>query len=326
MNENESPSGDEVDPRFADDPLNSKGQPRRQVTHADRELFDRRVEECRMLVRLNMTPGDIKRRLSKAWGVAPRTVERYLKVAAKRNRGILAPDEDQALADSLAFWSLKQQDAEATIQRERAMLNKANDTIHNASEERDEIEVRTSRADREPADNERLQILEMRIGNAVAIREQCRRAIYSANHNSLDVQREIDTLKGNARPRKVAMTDSRGRDIPTKSPEEVAEFTKRIGLLPLAFKMPHFVEINGELRRVSVVDTKTHQYLDDSIVRVVPVESASTVQPRRIESTVLSLPAVGQGRQRVDEPSGNGPAETPRDETRNEAAIDDDLQ
>jgi len=207
------------DHRFIDNPLTARGTPRKIAPRCSPTELNERVEWCRGLIRLNFSAGDIKRLCAKKWNLKRKTIADYISYARQRNRSILDATEDQMLADSLAFWSKKQQHCEATIQRERELQARAVGTLQATEREIDQIEgERTA----ENPQTERLEILEMRKKTAVAIIDHARRAVFSAEQGSRDSQDRIDRLKGNFAPLKLARVTKDGADVDTPANPEPA--------------------------------------------------------------------------------------------------------
>jgi hypothetical protein len=218
--------GDPIEP---DEPESTAPTSRKNVApRCTAEQLEERIEFVRSLIRLNFGVGDVKRMASKRFGVKRKTVQAYLSYARERNRSILDATEDQALADSLLYWSRKQQDCEATIQREKLLQAKSIEVLRSAEKEIDELE--TGRTPDNPQ-TERLEILEMRKRTAVKLIDHARRACFTSEQGSRDAQDRIDRLRGNLAPIKLARTTKAGDDIddPTKrEPATVADANREI--------------------------------------------------------------------------------------------------
>jgi hypothetical protein len=154
----------------------------------------------------------------KEWkGLLPRSVERYITIAWRRQREFIGESADDSLASSIGYWAGKKQNAEFRIDREQAIENMANRSLERC--EKDFDTLREMVTEDNPL-TERFEAVEMRRRNAIALREQARRAIFASEMISKDAQREIDRLKGNHAPLKIAKTDSKGQDIPEPEPIE----------------------------------------------------------------------------------------------------------
>lgn len=203
-------------------------KPRKKSHRPTRDEIENRVNQIRKMLRMNMSDGDIKRALSKEWGIAKHNVLTFIRLARKRNASMLDPGEDQHLATSLAHWSRKQQEAEHTIQIERNSQEKARKSIDLAEAEIDNIGL-------SGIGLERLEVLELRKKNAIKIMDHARRAIFSMSMFSKECQDRIDRLLGNYAPMKIARTKADGSDIDAGklSAEEVVREMSKLGMQPL---------------------------------------------------------------------------------------------
>ena len=211
-NTNQSPTEDqpEVDPRFADDPLTKDGKPRTRRKPLTKEEQEKLTEEIRMSLILDVNEGDIKRDVFKRWNLRPKRTQKYITRARRRNASSLAESPEDALASSIGYWGRLKRNAEARLQREEKIEGWANAALDRCEKDADALR---ERATKETPFTEQFEAIEMRRSNAIALREQARRAQFAASTSSKEAQREIDRLKGNIIHR-VARTDTKGKDIP----------------------------------------------------------------------------------------------------------------
>ena len=69
-----------------------------------RQSVEDRIEQARGRLALGFSHRELARELADEWGLARRTVRRYLDRAAGRNRELVAKAPTDALADAVAFW------------------------------------------------------------------------------------------------------------------------------------------------------------------------------------------------------------------------------
>jgi len=197
----------DIEPPF----FNPKSNGKRRSPE-DKAIINQRIEQCRALLRLSMSRGDIKRTLARAWGIKPRSVEKYVSVARKRNRNFLASSEDELLADSLAWWIGKKQDGERTAKKARDRADYAEDEI-SAADETLHDGVMTSKEIMREA-NKRKAI-------ATKILEDSRRLLLGIEDRLITYQTRIDDLTGiRPAPRIAALQP--GNDVATQ-PAPVSE-------------------------------------------------------------------------------------------------------
>lgn len=185
------------------------------------------VETIRGLLRLNQTKGDIARMIvsNKNFGLnSTKAVGKYIALARKRNRESIGRTADEALADSISYWSDKQREALQTIQRCNEDIVYHRDRIKNCEVTIDD-----------PASlKERVEISRELLLRSVQLMDDARRTKYTSEKTSMECQDRIDRLLGNFAPVKVANTDSKGKDVPAQAiqPATVQEATNRVtGLL-----------------------------------------------------------------------------------------------
>lgn len=206
--------------RLRDDPLTDLGKPRQIRRKLDKPKADQLVETIRRMLILDVNPGDIKRKIPtmpEFKGFRPRSIELYITIAKRRQHESIGESNDEALAKSLGYWSGKKQQAEARIQREQSIENLANRSLERCEKDFDDLRERVTE---DSPLTERFEAIEIRRRNAIALREQARRTIFTSEMISKDAQREIDRLKGNHAPLKFAKTDSKGQDVPEPEPIE----------------------------------------------------------------------------------------------------------
>lgn len=200
--------------RFKNDPTTARGTPRLKAARLLRGEADQLIEQIRGLLRLNFTKGDIKRhvrQLREKRGVVPlsnKTVEKYISHARKRNLQILDLNEDEALADSIALWSRKQQEAEAESGRAKEMLRRQETSYDAAEQERDEAETDAAR-----------ELAEKSLQRIARVMEHLRRTITTAELTVQSCQDRIDRLRGNHAPVKIARTNTKGEDVDVPPPQ-----------------------------------------------------------------------------------------------------------
>lgn len=185
------------------------------------------VETIRNLLRVNQTPGDISRMIKSntTFGItSTRQVSRYMRLARARNREAIGRTADESLADSLGYWSGKQKEALQTIQRCKTDIEYHRTRIKSCEEIIDDPTALAERVDIAMEQQKR----------SVALMDDARRSIYTAERTSMECQDRIDRLLGNFAPVKVANTDSKGKDVPAHAaqPATVKEASERVaGLL-----------------------------------------------------------------------------------------------
>ena len=197
------------------------------------EEWESRVEQTRGWIRLGFRDGEIKKKGSAEWGIKPRSVDKYLTSARKRNREYTGVPEDQNLAESLAYWTKKLQEHEILLQAEFRRYLDASKTHDKTAEEVSRIQE----SGEATVSTERLEILEMRLENASKAITQARAGMWSHNQSSKDCRREIDRLLGVHAPIKHAETTKGGQDVnkPAGEPvtlkaadEEIAELLEKL--------------------------------------------------------------------------------------------------
>ncbi len=72
--------------------------------HGPRGTVEYRIEQARGRMALGFSRTELTRELAAEWGLARRTVRRYLDRAERRNRELVRKAPADALADSLTFW------------------------------------------------------------------------------------------------------------------------------------------------------------------------------------------------------------------------------
>lgn len=162
------------------------------------------IEQCRAMIRLGVTDGEIRRNLSTKTGLARQTIAKYITVARKRNLEYLGTSNDENLSSSLAYWNSKKQRAE----RELAQV------------ERDEQAANAKIQDEDDPDS--LQAL-------AKISEGIRKRRYTQEQNSFRAQSEIDRLLGNHAPLRVD-TRNANVDVSKWTGPELEEKMRQIGL------------------------------------------------------------------------------------------------
>lgn len=200
-----------IPPHLRDSPLTERGLPRQRRRKLERHEADAVVEYARTLLIMDVNRCDMKREIGKKFNLDPRSSERYITLAGRRNHTHLGESADESLAKSLGYWSRKKQQSEQRLQRELGIEQRANRSLElcDADFER----LREQATDDKPL-IEQFEAVEMRRSNAISLREQARKAMFTAEMVSKEAQREIDRLKGNHAPLKIAKTDSKGEDIP----------------------------------------------------------------------------------------------------------------
>ncbi len=197
--------------------LNARGLPRKRARQTTREDKHAIIEEIRQSIRLGYTDGEMKRAISKKHKLKPRSVEKYIAAARKRNLQYLGASEDENLSASLAYWTRKKQEAESfLVTAMRGII----DTERRISEESG------------GGDAELFDALNARL-------EGLRKTVYTQEQFSREAQKEIDRLKGVHAPvrhdvRQLNVTAS--VDVTQASDEQLLEWNRMVGIPVLSIE------------------------------------------------------------------------------------------
>lgn len=171
----------EKDPPFSNPRSNGKRR-----TAEQKAILNQRIEQVRGLLRLSVTRGEIKRMMSKAWGIKSRCVEPYLTEARKRNIEHIGPSEDDLLAQSLDYWAKKKQEFERESKKARDRIEQAETELEAANETLESAFVSAEIA-REA--NKRRTL-------SARILFEAHKTLERSESRSMDVQRTMDSLLG----------------------------------------------------------------------------------------------------------------------------------
>lgn len=197
-------------PRFQHDPITTRGTPRQRARRVPRDEREQRIETVRRLMAMGGSDGDVRRRLAGQWGLSRKSMGRYLALARKRNRESIGRSAEDALADSVSYWTAKLQEAESYLTRARKMWAAAEKRIDDA----------WLVLDNEAASPEERDTARDRLMRGQTAMDRARREYYQHLRTSMDCRTQIDKLLGVYAPKKIAHTDAKGRDVPQTRPAE----------------------------------------------------------------------------------------------------------
>lgn len=169
---------------------------------ATREEVETRIETIRQMIVNGHTFGDIKRSLSKAWGISRQSIHVYISKARKRNKQSLRITGDEAAATSIAFWVRRQNEAaaDAISLRERMAKNEA--------------EMTAWKEQMRYADDDHIEAYSMEMTRLQREADSLAKQLAGALHREAKAHDRIDTILGTRAPAKLAITDAQGKDIP----------------------------------------------------------------------------------------------------------------
>lgn len=170
---------------------------REQLTPQERDAL---VEQVRALIRGGLDRAGIKRFLRDKHGLRHRAALAYIRKATDRNLQALNETEDEALGNAVDFWRRKISEAESLGQQEAKKIQAATTVLL-------EIDAAISALPKDtPADNPaELEMLLLRRSTHEKLLESSRRSRFTAEQWARDAQREVDRLKGTARPARQAL-------------------------------------------------------------------------------------------------------------------------
>lgn len=200
----------------------NKKQNRRR-TAEERQLVNQRIEEARGLLALSFSTGDAKRALATKWNMSPHGVVKYIKIAQKRNQGLLEKNERELKGDSLTFWSRKLQEAAARYQRGQNELRDAYDRLKKVDEL---LKVYTEKQDAKGI----LSVQKM-MDSCENMIDHAKKLVSAAGREQLEIQDRIDRLVGNNAPDRIALTNVKGEDIAPREPVTKIESRDRLVIL-----------------------------------------------------------------------------------------------
>lgn len=184
------------------------GKPRR--TAEDKAILNQRIESVRSLLRLGMTSGDIRRAMAPVWNVKPKSVNRFIGFARKRNLEAIEESEDTLLAASIGWW----------METKRNAMQTASKAAKRVEHAETEIEEATEVLNSDASDELRSEAVQ-RLKIAAKILDDARRTGYTARKEAMDCQDRYDKLLALGKPSKHALTDKHGNDVlPLRSPPE----------------------------------------------------------------------------------------------------------
>ena len=206
-------TGDELDPNgvpYLDG--NAKKTNVRKRTTEESLIINQRIEQCRGLLALSMSVDDIRRTVSPAWGIAPKSVNRYLVLARKRQQKILNRKPEELKADSLTYWSRKLQDAEQRKTRGVREMEKAI-----------EFEIKAKEMlNKAGDDSEQIRLASEVLHTSSRMKEHARKTIQAGEIQAQAVQDRIDRLVGNYAPERIALVTTEGKDVLQSAPEPLS--------------------------------------------------------------------------------------------------------
>lgn len=152
-----------------------------------------RLADVKMLLAVLTPPSEIKRVLSKKWGINPRSVEAYMSVARAMLREYVGVDRKEAKANSLHFWSMdlqRQQSSTVKLHKQMEEMQRMVGMVKGLLEETERTE------DQLPLLNKAEEILE-RIGE---LQRSCRGLMLIAERSGREIYDRIDRILGNYAP------------------------------------------------------------------------------------------------------------------------------
>lgn len=212
-------------------------EPKPRATKAE---MDARIEQVRGMLILNMTKGDIKRKMRTEYGLKHGQTERYLRYARNRNLESIAKSEDEALSESMSYWSKKKQDAEIGLMRASRRLDgyQAKDGRRIEGLVAKEARLLAQIDDSETSDEVREHLV-IQLDRVLVAMDDARKSAYSCRMSSMDAQDRIDKVLGNYKPQRFARTTKDGKDVDKPAaaePETVGKGDDEIERLAEVFR------------------------------------------------------------------------------------------
>lgn len=254
----------------------------RQIDPVKAEKRRERLEECRMLMTLSMSTGDIERHLTEKWQVSRRYVRIFMSMARKMQQEILQRKPEECFSDSLSYWSQKLQQAFSRYRQGIQDLSAARQAANTADAAMKKA-LELGDAKLIISCQKHLSSCERRIG-------QARLLIHGASNAADSYQDRIDRLCGNLAPERIALVTAAGQDV-----------------LPAAMLREPLNNADAKLALVLAMRQQFPHLTDDDIDRMklpkhtalIPVlESTVTTpesDPNVIDSTTVSSQSSSNG-------------------------------
>jgi hypothetical protein len=182
--------------------------------------INQRIEECRGLMCLMMSRGDICRTLSRAWGISSKSVDRYYDEARKRQLQILDTTQEDLKGNSLSFWVNKLRIAESQRAKAQKDIDAGQEFARQAKLSMDKMDLNV----------DTLRQLDNILKRAQRMIQNGHQNVANAEATARSIQDRIDKLSGNITASPIRIVDKDGNDVDLK-PEPMTQVDVRQNII-----------------------------------------------------------------------------------------------